>query len=319
MTLVEQLLQLAVERRERYKTIEYDELPGREQVNERHIEGIISKVLLPTKQRWLRKKSLIWLGDVDGVSIAEAPTTLARDYLKVRGFRAARLRGSTKELLWNTMQRAPAFPQFAKPGTYDDGYYLDVRKAFYAIMHVVGWNVAYAPGKFLLRGEPPRDFPFADNPTARNSLVTCSTRREIYAIDPPSWSPIRLAHFNVLLNTSLNVLIRDVLHAIASVAVAEGACYVHTDGYIAPSYRVARRIGQVIEDFGLAYSVKGRGQAQVSGLGAYRVGTKVSKLADRRPSEIRAVAQIESLTWLQHRMESLAAMDGALNLRSEGL
>jgi hypothetical protein len=305
----------SIERRERYKTIEVNQMPDRKRIGVRHIEGVISKVLPNDKVRYVLKRKLVDLGGV-----LETPTAVARDYLKLNKFQASRLRGNTKEVLWNRMNAAPAFPELAIPSRFDDGYYLDIRKAFFAIMHIVGWSVSYKPGSFIMRGRSPIDFPFPEEATARNSLVTCSTTREIYAIDPPFWRPIRISHYNPYLNTSLNVIIRDLLHTLAFYAEKAGAVYAHTDGFIAPNYKTAKAIGGIIEDFGLAFSVKGRGSGRVWSLGTYQIGRAKTKWVGlRNESEIHRIRETTDEKWLRYRMESLAANDGALNLRSDTL
>jgi hypothetical protein len=157
---------------------------------------------------------------------------------------------------------------------------------------------------------------------SRNSLVSCSAGRQMYATMPVKdggWKTVSLNHFNHLLNTSLNVWIRDTLQCIASRAVELGAVYVAVDGFIAPKPSIARAIGRMIEDYGLAFSVKGRGFTVVRGPGAYRVGKHKSQLLDKREhnSEAFGIRDIPERSWLERHMSSLAAMDGALHLISD--
>jgi hypothetical protein len=305
----------ALERRERYETFETDSMPTPERINALHIPGSYSILVLPQMKRYLNRKKLL---DLDGV--LEAPTTVARDYLAVKGFKAARLRGETKDKIWQVIDRAPAFPMWAEPTQCDDGFYLDIRKCFFSIMHKAGWNVRYCPGKFVLVGDIPLDFPFPEIPVARNSLVTCGAHREMYAISPPHWNMVRLTNFNPLLNSSLNALIRDLLHAIGYEAQSAGAIYVNTDGYIAPNYKTAKQVGQIIEDYGLTFSIKGRGRVRIYGRGNYQIGERKTKwVGKQKETSIHALKEIESATWLQNRMASLSAMDGHLNLPSDVL
>lgn len=315
LDLIQSLKARALERRERYQTIETDRMPTPEQIGALHIPGSYSILVPPQSRRYLNRKKLL---DLDGV--LEAPTTIARDYLAVKGFKAARLRGETKDKIFQVIDRAPAFPMWAEPAEADDGFYLDIRKCFFSIMAKAGWNTCYCPGKFLLSGDAPLDFPFADIPVARNSLVTCGAHREMYAIQPPRWNMVRLTNFNPLLNSSLNALIRDLLHAIGYEAQSAGAIYVNTDGYIAPSYKIAKSVGQVIEDYGLSFSIKGRGRTRIFGRGNYSIGERRTKwVGKQRETSIHALHEIETARWLMTRMASLSEMDGHLNLKSDAL
>lgn len=309
----------ALKRRERYETFFVDEMPTKQEIGGLHISGSLSIVDLKKRRRFLLRPALVNLGE----GVRESPTAAARDYLLTQGFKASRLRGSTRDRVLARIDVSPALPFYVAPFRGDDGIYLDIRKAFFALMAIGGWSVGYDPGKYLVKGRAPLDFPLASNSLARNSLVSCSSGRQMYALTPPDWHSICLSHFNPILNSSLNAWIRDVLQSIASRAVEAGAVYVQTDGFVAPNPKTARVIGGIIEDYGLAFSVKGRGETDVQNVGTYRVGRHKTLTYDTRPrltDPIKTgIRDIPERRWLEYKMQSIAAMDGALHLVSDKL
>lgn len=310
----------AKERREKWQTEIVDVLPDRDEIAQPHIEGDISKVVLPhgiaPGRRYLLSSALVSLGD----GIRESPTTAARDYLSVLGYRAIGPRYGAKQALEGVMKSQPAQPIYSQVKQSDDGYYIDIQRCFLSIMCMAGWDVNYYPGRHVVKGRPPLDFPLMDSVIARNSLVSLAANHVVYKVIPPDWIHVAMSSYNKLYNLHLNSLVRDALHAIAWLAKQEGAIYIQTDGYIAPNYRTARNIGQIIRDFGFSYRVKAKGFTAVRGTGAYRVGKVKSKLyqdREQNASGLVAIRDVSYRNWLQREMSNLAATDGALHLISD--
>lgn len=304
-TILEQLAGRIATRRERYATKEVRGLPGLAQLSEPYIPSNFSLLLRQSRRRYVRKST--------GVRVAEfieSPTAIARDYLALTYRRGPDLRSSQADAIRATIKRFPAFPHYATPVRFDDGFYVDVRRAFFSIMLAVGWNVSYFPNRFLGYGRPPRDFPFPDSPVARNSLVSVSQSREMVEFMPQTHSRHVLTTFNPLLNESISALIRDVLNSIAADALAAGAVYANTDGYIAPDARTAQRILQAVRDWGLDARIKARGPGAVRGDGNYKVGDLATDWfyrSDLRTQSVQSIATVEYKRWLQHTFQHIAA------------
>lgn len=294
----------AEDRRERLETREVNRFPDWRKIDRPFIPGSFSLFIPSLKLRYLRKQ-----GTIDLSGIAEAPTTLARDYIKVKHWRASRPRGAHQGRVLLAYGRSPAWPNYAEPSEFEDGAYLDIRSTFFSIMLVAGWDVSYSPGHYLMSGEPPRDFPFPDHRIARNSLVSCSAAKNITRIDPPQFRRTTTKAINENFNPSLSALIRDVLHAIALQAIEAGAVYANVDGFICPDQETAGVVARIIEDWGLAWSIKGAGAGEVIGPSVYQVGSKQSEWIGRRtrPGRIRSLVDLDYARWLQGAFANLAA------------
>lgn len=292
-------------RREKYVTREVNGFPSVKRLVEPYLIGNASLTLRSSRRRFVRRSAGLQIGNV-----LETPTTVARDYLTLTYGKGPGVRSSQASAIAAIIKRAPAFPLYATPGQFDDGFYIDVRRAFFSVMCVAGWNVSYYPRKFLGCGKPPLDFPFQENSIARNSLVSVAQARDLTEYYPPHHKPHTITTFNPLLNESISALIRDVLHGIARVAVENGAIYAHTDGFIAPNENAANNIIQSIRDWGLDARIKGRGAGYVLGVANYKVGEMQSKWIDRRwqtNQTFAAIATVEHERWLQNNFSFLAA------------
>lgn len=292
-------------RREKYLTREVKGFPPIRQLREPYLIGSASLTLRESRRRYVRRAAGLAIGE-----FLETPTTIARDYLTLAYGKGPGLRGPQKSEIEFVINRTPAFPLFATPKKFDDGFYIDVRRAFFSIMCVCGWNVSYRPRKFIGHGKPPLDFPFQDSSIARNSLVSVAQSRELVEFYPPNGKRHIISTFNPLLNESISALIRDVLHSLARVAIENGAIYVHTDGYIAPDENAAQRIIQAVKDWGLEARIKSRGAGNVKGVANYSVGEMSSKWVDRRfetGQTFSAIANVPYERWLQNNFSTLAA------------
>jgi hypothetical protein len=265
--------------------------------------GAFSYALQTSRKRLLRSDVLI---SVDGTQ--DTPPALARDYLTLKYGKAGRVTWPQVKRLKET---ARPLPLFIKPTTFDEGYYIDVRAAYWQIMQIVGWQVDYYPGRWLMRGPGVRDFPYREDKRpqkmARNCLVSAGQKGGLlrWMAGPKTTQEVNAG--NRLINGQLVGLVHDVLHAIAVQAQRAGVVYVATDGYVAPTMRIAQRVGRILEDWGLEARLKGAGGGGVYGAGAYTVG----RLRSRAPRSGQPVANLEPGEydrWLQPRFEALSAL-----------
>jgi len=298
-------------RRETYRTIVVNKFPPLEPLTVPMILGQYSRTEITGKrgerQRFIRRQDAIC---VDG--LLETPTALSRDFLTVRKLRERRL-PSDRVAINGGAQRIPFAPSFALPGEFDDGFYVDIRAAYFSIMTLMGWDVRYNPGKYIGPGAP-LDFPFPDHKIARNSLVSIARPHTITKMLPPGGAAhiVSTNGHNPYLNFQLSALISDLLHVIASHALELGAIYANTDGYVAPDDATRRRIEQMIADFGLSARVKHRGSGRVLSVGAYEIGD-FSTLNHTRGMAISArsnVVDIDCARWLQKNLEYWSARLG---------
>lgn len=300
-------------RRERFQTIEVQKLPGAGAIRSTFFPGTYSVHVPSEKRRYILQPDCL---DVGG-GLLETPTALARDYLAIKAWRGERLRGMARDRVQAVLEREDVAALAAYPGRFEDGYYLDVWHAYYSMMLVAGWRVSYCPGEYLMAGEPPVDYPFRESGVSRNALVSSAAPRQMVRVDPPGKAhPINAA--NPILNLSLNALIRDLLTDLAYQAIRAGAIYAHTDGYIAPDYGTMQRIGQMVRDYGLDFTIKGEGPGEVRGVGCYRVGGLVrGNFETRKPGRgLDRTGRIDHGAWLRGRFAYLAAARYPRGVRS---
>jgi hypothetical protein len=204
------------------------------------------------------------------------PMDIALDYLDVAYPRRLRATKQQREAI--TAPR-PA-PLYALPGRIRCGHYVDLSGAYWQIMQIIGWDVDYFPGSGLTPGRPPHDFPFPEHKLARNCLVTAGLSRPLSI-----WTgqrEIETHPDNRHLNYGLWAALMDILHLVAQQAVACGARYVATDGYILPDEGLPR-FADWLDSFPLKWKIKASGEAEIDGVHSYRVGTKRSRQRLRQP------------------------------------
>lgn len=260
------------------------------------------------RRRWIWTRDAVRIGD-----LIETPTSAARAYLHAHGLKARRFRGKFK--YWDArdlLQQRQYDPTFVIPQSpFDDGFYIDIRRAYFSICEIVGWDLSYEPGCYLIRGHSTSDFPFADNHIARNTLVTTTRTYPMQIAQPPDGRLERSrSSFNELENLQLALIVSDVLHALANLAIDAGALMVATDGYICPSANIARDVQQRIADFGLSSRVKHRGKGTVRHVGSYEIGDFATKNVVTRNATrtVRHVTtfDMEHIRWIQRNLEYVA-------------
>ncbi len=233
----------------------------------------------------------------------ETPTSTARDYIHINELKPKRLRSGCQ------YRDFVQTPDFAEVGArFEDGEYIDIRAAYFSIVNLAGWDLLYAPGRWIAAGRRANDFPFPENRIARNSLVTCGEKKTKMPRVIGGQIEMRPA-WNELTNLCLITFVSDVLQSIAHLATQAGAVYCNTDGFIAPSYGVARKIEQYISDFGLTSRVKMRGAGVVGGMTSYAIGDKKT-VGFKNPTakQTRSAidrTNVQEILWLQRNLEYL--------------
>lgn len=285
----------AIRRYERWNTEVTEILPPPEWLNEPTIVSRYSRTGLTTKRRYLLEDILVRVNQ----DIRETPSAVARDYL------FAKYKHSPK---WTSSQRDRVLseivdhPLYCKPTTFDNGAYIDIASAYWSVMVRVGWDCNYYPAKWLGIATPPLDFPYSDNKRARNCLVSVARATKFNM-----WSPDKGSYFlargNPRANSQLYCLIQDCLNGIACEVIEAGAVYVFTDGYIAPTPKVAHDIIEIIYSWGFFPRIHAEGDGFVNALGSYTVGNKRTRNIIHEPAPYESVKQLEYHNWLRSKME----------------
>jgi hypothetical protein len=246
------------EKHEKQSIAIVDKFPMLYDVSENVMLGSFSWYYMQSKHKNIMRRFAL---NFDG-TIA-TPGELARTYLELK-YKKVRATGEQVR----EFQKARSAPLYAKPHHYQEGVYVDIRSAYWQLLQIVGWDADYYPGKWLGRGTPMDDFPYADIKLSRNCLVTAGLPSEATFWKGSDQKFKRLSTFNRSSNLGIWALIMDVLHGIAWDCVAAGATYAHTDGYICEVSRLSAVMG-AIADWGLEARVKKVGEVSVYGVGSY--------------------------------------------------
>ena len=295
-----QLIDRAVKRAATWRADIVKELPDPMTLQERTILGAYSYALQDSKVRMIKKDSLLDLGE----GIQETPSTIARDYLTLSYKRGPKILHEQAQIIKRALKQ---FPIYAAPGQFDHGLYIDIKATFWEVINIAGWDVDYYPGRWLAAGRPPHDFPFPDHKQARSCLVSVARPGLIVTYKPDGKFPIFKAG-SPIINLSISKLISDILNSIAADAVALGAVYANTDGYICPSEPIAAAVCQLIIDWGLEPRVKAEGPGSVKSAGAYKVGPVESvPFAMRGNMEsVKKIFPPKYKNWLRPRFAKLS-------------
>lgn len=263
--LEEYLNAAACERQQKNETLVLSEFPNIKTIHERVFYGMLSWTLPNRKERWIHSTALINRGNG-----YQTGSEVARDYLDWKFPKKLRACSAQAQSL-----RFPrSAPLYVRPSVLEFGSYVDITATYLSFMDIIGWNVDYFPGNWLVKGSPPSDFPLREVKVARNSLVSTGLPTPMRI-----WTGERFVdkhRRNTHLNLGLWSCIMDVLHAIAGFALRLGAVYVHTDGYILQAWD-AQELIEYIAQFGLVASIKASGLSIVNGVGNYKVGERQTK------------------------------------------
>lgn len=260
----EMMWELAQRRNKVFKTIPRYNFPDYRTFNDVTVLGAFSWVRKTAKIRYIHSRDIVEVFP----EFPQMPTEVSRDYLNATQIQSkVRIDNAT----YQQVMRKRSAPRFANPGVLERCAYVDLRRAYFSILNVIGWGVSYHPGKWIGAGFDCSDFPLPEHSIARNSLVSsCITNER------SEWDGIGAIHirtgFNPLMNFPLWAAVMDVLNGIALDMVDLGAVYVHTDGYIFPENRVDSALNRIAE-WGLEAQVKERGvTGAVWNSNEYRIG-----------------------------------------------
>ena len=281
-------------RRERWKTEETPILPPPKWLNETCIVSRFTRIGLETKRRFLLDRILI---GVNGTK--ETPSAIARDYITIKYGRGPKWTAAQRD---KVREELVDHPLYVEPCIFDDGYYIDVRAAYWSVMVRCGWRVNYYPGKFVGLQLPPLDFPFAERKRARNCLVSVARANQMQM-----WSPdkgmFEAVRGNPRANSQLYCLITDCLHGMANEIVAAGAVYVFADGYIAPNHKTMLKVCEIVRSWGFMPAIKGEGGGYVNNLGSYKVGRLYTKALTTTPKPYSDLKELTYHKWLREKMQ----------------
>lgn len=312
MNQIKAIVSRVQNRREQYQTIVCRKLPDLSPITSPQILGHYSRT--DAKGKKGERKRYVLLADsirIDG--LIETPTSIARDYLVVNKYHPHRMRGDLQyQGVQSIIKRFSFTPSLAVPGHFEDGFYIDLKAAYFSIMALIGWDVIYSPGHYIGKGRSIADFPFPQHKIARNSLMSAAQPRSVARVNPPGGrqNVVTSTPYNPMVNLQLIALTSDILHSIAANARSMGAVYVNTDGYIAPTAGIAASIQQMIADFGFSARVKFQGPGIVNSIGSYAIGDFATRNIDRTPARgtHSNIAPPEYSRWLQRNLEYMAGI-----------
>lgn len=255
-------------RRLKWAYFEVDNLPPADALKEPAYTGAYSYTMLSSRRRLIRSSVCIPLAP--GL---ETPTTIARDYLLEKYKRSPKASAGQIRACADGLAGVIS-PAYARPAKFDHGYYIDLRASYFSILNLVGWDLDYYPGRWLVHGRPCDDFPFPDNKRSRTALVSCCISPSTPPFFPrgyawPADEPLPPTIPNPLINLQLWRLVNDVLACLTYEAVARGAVYTYIDGYIAPDRATADRLLELAKSWGLEGRIKHEGPGEVYGRGGY--------------------------------------------------
>lgn len=192
----------------------------------------------------------------------------------------------------------PSPPLYCAGETYGTGVYIDIKSAYWSIVRATGWRVEYNPGKYLGRVGDVFTFPVWWHKVARNSLVSLGLPGHVQVWNGEKITGEKLG--STYMNMLLWGVVQHVLNGVAHDMVRAGAVYVFTDGYIVP-YKYSRLAIEVMDAWGLPYSVKDAGVYHVKAPGAYKFDDRATKPYERaRPREVDKIS-VPHVDWLRSR------------------
>lgn len=186
-----------------------------------------------------------------------------------------------------------SYPYRAIPGKFPAGVYIDIRHAFRQIMLVFGMEVFIREGKMCAYGETLPTAPCFNNRICRGLLVTGVSKNGSFQ----EWKDhdLRTVHFsNPYYSPHVRYTIWAALHAVQTY-LAPYSLYAHTDGVIVPA-RHEERIGRMLCEIGLNYTVKHRGAGEIYGVSNYRIGHHRS-LTTNRDNHSRSNIREDNYKW----------------------
>lgn len=271
-----------------------DRFPPLDELKAMTFLGSFSWTSQATKERWLLKRHAYNLG-AGWIS----PSDIARDYIEAK-YGKNQLRCNSRQ--WREVVRKRKHqPLFAIPCTLENGYYLDLKSAYWQILMIGGWDVDYMPGRYLSPRSDVSDFPASKIKLARNCLVSMGLPSGVNTWIPDEGFQ-RKSSKKASANLVLWGFVQDVLHGFASDMVNQcGAIYVNTDGYIVPADRMPDA-ENVSREWGLTVTLKHSGLTTVRGAGDYSIGERESARIRTMPKPFEYLRP-RAIDWLRAKIK----------------
>lgn len=165
---------------------------------------------------------------------------------------------------------------YGGPVSSDSMIYIDLKSAYWQIYRLLWLDTSYPRG---LYGRYPLfslALKLANWKAARNAVIGICRSREI--VGYRGHVRVKMSTRNKYLSPGLWATVVDILHWIAHQALAFGAVYVNTDGYLFDNLAGADDFMIWMAGQGLLFEVRSRGGGEVRGWNNYKVGNKATKV-----------------------------------------
>lgn len=264
---------------------------------------VIGQMVITSKER--RHRIMMENKAIEFAGTYVTPSDLARMYLNIK-YKGVKRRITSYQ--WNDFYKVHrSTPLYVMPCEMENGYYIDIRSAYWSILRAVGWDVDYCPERWLKVKDnlTVNDFPFPSLKMARNCLVSLAADgTRVMKL----WDGTGIRYQkggNSLVNKMLYAFVCDVLNTVASECIEAGAVYAFTDGFIC-SDRHIEEISAIIQSWGFASSIKHQGHCFVSGAGAYCFPDYTTNKFRRQT--LRPVSKLAPVSrdWLKKRFKHFA-------------
>lgn len=203
----------------------------------------------------------------------------------------------------NQMERGFRAPIHAVKGKHGDCVYVDIKGAYKQILSL-GYDVEYRQNHYI--GSIPVDLPaeikankFSYSISVAMSATQISNLQVMGKEGLFSHKPL-----NLYSNPCLFNLAQDTLNGIACQILSdlrEKCVYINTDGYIVKPEVVAQ-VQKIIADWGFTSAIKGEGDAEIYGVGSYKIGDDITRRIDPNGRTFTGpMMDLNSASWLQKR------------------
>lgn len=249
------------------------DMPSLTDLNQAVIVGSFAYTCQALKTKWYYKP-LCLLTDGGWTT----PGDIARDYVALK-YPERRIKCTSSQ--WNACVNNKGIPPlYCKPGSLENGIYLDLRSAYWQIVRSVTWAVDYNPHRYIGTNGDMLDFPYSNEKLARNCLVSIGLSGSMSL-----WTGTDMVYQkkpNRFINLILWRLVQDVLNAVACDMIEIGAVYVYSDGYILPA-DVEGLAFEILAEWGLEGRIKKHGAVDVRAPNSYAFYNEQDGLYQTKP------------------------------------
>lgn len=206
------------------------------------------------------------------------------------------------------MTKPHVLPLHAVRGHYDECVYVDIRSAYLKILQL-GYDVEYERGKYIAADPLPVPDEIAKNKFCYAIAVSMSSSKRSSITIKGDDTFFSHKPLNMFSNPCLYNLACDTLACIASEVLAvlrEHCVYINTDGFIVES-GYERFAIDIVRSWGFDAREKHRGQTDVFGVAAWRVGSEATKRYN--PNALDFTSELPTRaerSWLKYRWSKWA-------------